>query len=85
MARGGASLAALAALSALSGLTVPPISSCMRGMWAAMLDDAHALQSAYALDAVIIEVAFITGPLLAAGLTAAVSPSAAVLAGACSR
>ena len=33
----------------------------------------EALQSAYALDAVIIEVAFITGPLLAAGLTAAVS------------
>ena len=73
VARGGASLAALAALSALSGLTVPPISSCMRGIWAAVLDDAHALQSAYALDAVIIEVAFITGPLLAAGLTAAVS------------
>jgi hypothetical protein len=81
VARGGASLAALAALSALSGLTIPPISSCMRGIWAAMLDDAHALQSAYALDAVIIEVAFITGPLLAAGLTAAVSASAAVLAG----
>lgn len=82
VARGGASLAELALLSALSGLTVPPISSCIRGLWAAMLDDVHALQSAYALDAVIIEVAFITGPLLAAGLTAAVSPSAAVLAGA---
>ena len=31
----------LAALSALSGLTIPPISSCMRGLWAAMLDDAR--------------------------------------------
>ena len=81
VARGGASLAALALLSALSGLTIPPLSSCMRGLWAAILDDAHALQSAYALDAVIIEVAFITGPLLAAGLTASVSASAAVLAG----
>jgi predicted MFS family arabinose efflux permease len=82
VARGDPSVAMLAGLSALSGLTIPPISSCMRGLWAAMLDDAQALQSAYALDAVIIEVAFISGPLLAAGLTAAVSPSAAVLAGA---
>jgi Major Facilitator Superfamily len=82
VARGGASVAALALLSALAGLAIPPLSSCMRGLWAAMLEDANALQSAYALDAVIIEVAFITGPLVAAGLTAAVSASAAVLAGA---
>ncbi|OLE36017.1 MAG: hypothetical protein AUG48_08945 [Actinobacteria bacterium 13_1_20CM_3_68_9] len=82
VARGGASVASLALLSGLSGLSIPPLSSCMRNLWAAMLDDPDALQSAYALDAVVIEVAFITGPLLASGLTAAVSASAAVLAGA---
>jgi MFS family permease len=82
VARGGASLGSLALLSALSGLSIPPLSSCMRNLWAGMLDDADSLQSAYALDAVIIEVAFITGPLVASGLTAAVSASAAVLAGA---
>jgi MFS family permease len=79
VARGGAPLVSLAALGALIGLSLPPISSCMRGLWASLTDDAHALQSAYALDAVILELAFITGPLIAAGLTAAVSASAAML------
>src|SRR2546423_14337782 len=82
VARGGAPVASLALLSGLSGLSIPPLSSCMRNLWAAMLDDPDALQSAYALDAVVIEVAFITGPLLASGLTAAVSATAAVLPGA---
>jgi MFS family permease len=79
VARGGASLGALAALGALTGLSLPPLSSCMRGLWAQIAQTEHELQSAYALDAVILELAFITGPLIAAGLTAVASASAAML------
>jgi len=78
----GASVGVLALLCFSAGALVPPLSPCMRGIWGRILGDERARQSAYALDAVIIEVAFIGGPLLAAGLSAAASPRVAVLAGA---
>ena len=78
-ARADASVAALGAINLVAGLTLPPLSQCMRGLWGWIVDEPHALQSAYALDAVIIEVAFIVGPLLTAVLAAWVSPAAAVL------
>jgi MFS family permease len=80
-ARDGASLAVIGALNVVAGLAVPPLSQCMRGLWGSLLDDEHSLQTAYALDAVVIEVAFITGPLLAAVAAASISPSAAVILG----
>jgi len=80
-ARDGASLAVLGALNVAAGLTVPPLSQCMRGLWRTLVDDEHSLQTAYALDAVVIELAFIMGPLLAAVVAASVSPSAAVILG----
>jgi len=76
-----AAVATLAVLGAYAGVSVPALSSCMRGLWAHLCESKDLLQSAYALDAVIIELAFIMGPLLAAGLAAAISPSVAVLAG----
>jgi hypothetical protein len=79
LARGGASVALLCVLCFFAGALVPPLSPCMRALWGSLLDGEHELQSAYALDAIIIELAFIVGPLLAAGIAAAVSPSAAVL------
>jgi MFS family permease len=79
-AHGGWSLAALAAISLLAGLTSPPISPCLRSLLAELLrGDEDALQSAYALDAVIIELAFIFGPLITAALIALGSAEAAVL------
>jgi predicted MFS family arabinose efflux permease len=80
-ARDGSGVAVLGALNLVAGLTYPPLSQCMRGLWSALLDDQDALQSAYALDAVVIELAFISGPLLAAVVAASVSPSAAVILG----
>ena len=77
----GASVGVLALLCFSGGVLVPPLSLCMRGIWGRILDDERTRQSAYALDAVIIESAFIGGPLLAAGLSAAASPRVAVLAG----
>ena len=82
VARAGGSVATLGALNALAGITVPPLSQCMRGLWGTLLDDEDALQAAYAVDAVIIEFAFICGPVLAGVLAASVSPSAAVISSA---
>jgi predicted MFS family arabinose efflux permease len=81
-ARGGAATAVMGAIAGVAGASIPPLSACMRGLWSAAIDDETQLQSAFALEAVIIEVAFICGPLLAGGLTAVASPSAAVLASA---
>lgn len=82
-AHDGGSVAFFAAMNLLAGALVPPLSLCMRSLWGTLLrGDEPGLQAAYALDAVMIELAFITGPLITAGLAVAVSPSAAVLAAA---
>jgi hypothetical protein len=80
VADGSASLGAMCALAAAGGLTLPPLGLCMRALWRPLVGPDEPLQTAYALDAVIIEVAFVAGPLLAAGLTAAISPASAVIA-----
>jgi MFS family permease len=82
VAQADESLATLGALGALAGITVPPLSQCMRGLWGTLVEDEDTLQSAYAIDAVIIEFAFICGPVLAGVLAASVSPSAAVVSSA---
>ncbi len=78
-AHSGAGLAVLVAFAFAFGAFVPPLSMCMRALWGALLEDGPRRQSAYALDAVIIEVAFIGGPLITAAAVAVASPSVAVL------
>jgi MFS family permease len=79
LAEHGASPAALAAIGAASGASVPPLSPCMRTLWATLVEDVELRQSAFALDAVLLEVAFIVGPLAVAALVAAGSPALAVI------
>ena len=69
-----APVALLVALSALYGGTIPPISASMRSLWS-LLVRPDRLESAYAFDTVQLEVVFIIGPLVAAGLATALSPS----------
>jgi MFS family permease len=65
--------------AAAAGLTVPPTSSVLRSLWPGLLADRkHVLASAYALDSVLIEMLFILGPLVTAGLVAVASPAAAL-------
>ncbi len=78
-ARADASLAVLAAFGFAFGAFIPPLSMCMRGLWGSLIEDEQRRQSAYSLDAVIIEVAFIGGPLITAGIVAVASPSPALL------
>jgi MFS family permease len=75
LARGATGL--LVAAAAAAGLAVPPLSPGMRSLWSA-----HAVgalrHAAFALDAAVFDLAFITGPVLASSLAAGVDPAAAV-------
>ncbi len=78
-ANGGSDPLVLAAIGALSGATIPALGSCMRTLWSELVPDPALRQSAFALDAVLLEVCFIAGPLGTATLVAIGSPAAAVL------
>ncbi len=76
----GAPAALCVALSLLAGCAMPPISSVMRTLWPALLvGRAHLVTTAFALDAVIVELVFVSGPLLVALLTAIFAPAAALV------
>jgi MFS family permease len=72
--------AALIPVSLITGMALPPTSSVMRALYPRLLHDEPALvQGAYALDSVLTETIFITGPLLTAALVALVQPAAALV------
>lgn len=81
-AKYGAGAVPLAALGAACGASQAATGSAMRALWSSLIPDQSLRQSAYALDAVSLEVAFIAGPLVTAALIAAGSPTLAVLANA---
>jgi MFS family permease len=63
--------------AAAAGLVVPPLSPGMRSLWS--VHAAGALRhAAFALDAAVFDLAYITGPVLASLLAAGVAPAAAV-------
>jgi len=73
----GAPAGLLIAAAAVAGLVVPPLSPGMRSLWSAHA--AGALRhAAFALDAAVFDLAFITGPVLASALTTGVAPAAAI-------
>jgi MFS family permease len=75
LARGPAGL--LIAAAAAAGLIVPPLSPGMRSLWSVHAT-AGLRQAAFALDAVVFDLASITGPVLASSLATGVAPAAAV-------
>jgi MFS family permease len=77
----GAGTIALVLLAALAGAATPPVSPCMRALWPRLVPSDR-LDTAFAFDALQLEVVFILGPLLAAGLAAAISPEVAFITGA---
>ncbi len=82
---GGAPLWTVVAAAAAAGAFVPPLSPALRTLWPLLVErgqaDRRVLDTAYAFEAVAIEVLFVIGPLLAAVLIAVASPAAAVLVG----
>jgi MFS family permease len=77
-ARTGAGAAALIALAALSGALLPPVAPVVRVMLREVFDDVDIRETAYALEAVVQEVLWITGPLVVALIVAVSSPDVAV-------
>jgi hypothetical protein len=76
---GGSAFAmGLAALAA--GFAHPSLLSVLRSLWPIILGDAALLRAAYAIDAVLIDVVFVSGPLIVTLLATSVSVVAALLA-----
>ena len=63
-------------LSAVAGAGLPQIGSCVRARWANLLSGTRELQTAYALEAVVDEAVFMTGPIIVTLLATAVDPLA---------
>jgi MFS family permease len=77
---GPAAVAATVGLAAAAGAAVPPLGASMRVLWISLVGKGPLLQTAYALDAVLDELLFVIGPLLAGGLATLYQPAAGVLA-----
>lgn len=59
-----APLGALVVLAAVAGAAQPPTGACLRTLWPEVLDgDEEAVRGAFALEAAMIEITYITGPL----------------------
>src|SRR4029453_2622055 len=77
---GAGSVAATVGLAAVAGAGGPPLGAAMRGLWLSLFGRGPRLQTAYALDAVLDELLFVTGPLLAGGLATLYRPAGGGLA-----
>jgi Major Facilitator Superfamily len=67
----------LIGVATVAGLVNPPLSPGMRSLWSAYAG-AGLTQTAFALDAAVFDLAYITGPVLASGLAIGLAPAAAV-------
>ena len=74
----GAPVVLLVAIAAVQGASVPPVSASMRSLWSDLVHEAR-LDAAYAFDSIALELVFIVGPLVAAGLATAWTPLAGML------
>jgi MFS family permease len=71
--------AVLLACAAGGGLTLPQLPAAMRSLWGSLVTDQQQRETAYAMVAIVFEVAVLTAPALTAAIVALVSPTAAVL------
>ena len=81
----GAATALLAAAALVTGITTPPVSSVLRSRWPSLLAERpELLAGAFALDSVMIELIFVTGPLITTIVVATVgAPYALIVSAAC--
>jgi MFS family permease len=81
----GAGTAVLAGASLLAGAATPPVSSVLRSRWPYLLaEQPQLIPGAFALDSVMIELIFVTGPLVTTLVVATVGAQyALVVSAAC--
>jgi MFS family permease len=63
--------------AAMAGLVNPPLSPGMRSLWSAQAG-ARFSSAAFALDAAVFDLAYITGPVLASALATGIAPAVAL-------
>jgi MFS family permease len=69
----------IVAAALAAGIAFPPIGSVMRPLWPRLLADRpELLTTAFALDAAIVELSFVSGPLVTAAIVAVASPAPAL-------
>jgi MFS family permease len=73
----GAPAGLLIAPATAAGLVNPPLSPGLRSLWSARAG-AGLAPTAFALDAAVMNLGYITGPVLASALAAGIAPAAAV-------
>jgi MFS family permease len=76
-AMAGAPAGLLIGAAAAAGLVNPPLSPGLRSLWSAHAG-ASLAQTAFALDAAVLNLGYIAGPVLASALAIGVAPAAAV-------
>jgi MFS family permease len=70
----------LVAVAFLAGTAFPPTGAVLRSRWPELLGgDEDLVRGAYAFDSATIEISFVSGPLLVAGIVALSGPEAALL------
>jgi MFS family permease len=74
-----AGVVALVILAAVAGGATPPLSGSMRALWVDLIPEGPLRTSAFAFETVLLEVCFISGPLLTGLIVAIASPSVAVI------
>jgi len=79
---GGVPAAVTVALALACGATMPPLGACMRSLWPTLIPSQELRSTAFAIDAVLQEMAFVLGPPLLALLVMLASPRVALLAAA---
>ena len=79
----GLTRGAIIAIAVLAGAFSPPISVLTRTMWRHRLEDERDRTTAFAIDGVLIELAFTVGPMIVAVLIALATPAAAFAAAWC--
>lgn len=73
----GLPVAAIAALAIVAGALAPPISVLTRTLWRHRFPEGDLRRTAFAVDAVLVELNFTVGPALVALLIAVATPAAA--------
>jgi len=80
LAGAGAPLGALVALAFVAGGSSPPVLTCLRSMWPVLLrGESGLIRTGLTIDALLLEAAFIAGPLAAAVIIGVASPQTALV------
>jgi MFS family permease len=76
LARTGAPVA-VAICATVAGIGMPPVSGCIKAVWPQLVGQDH-LAAAYTVESLLQQVIFLSGPLLVAAVTVAISAAAAL-------